>query len=757
MKYRLVCILDKGNPDKGIEIEICLETGSNTLSPFQRKVTMDDLLQSEGFFSDKLCQLLYQIGQNKQPFKFAKEQIYCKILQQVINSHPWLYVKSGGKGSSLKRITSLSAYFPSGKILYFPPGTLLRGELYVTDIKTWWKNIKVRLRYEDTASIFPVKYVNIPFFNDTNQWISRCEKQEKVWVSMLGAALDFEYSMLHLKEDDFILLKSLVCKGWQLFVPKGSETHTSVYLKSDKSGIEWFSTEKVSDNKPTEKILEAYLHNRSYSEFSGSINLFSKQKISDLSPEALTQTLVNNFDAKKLYLPLPELTETELAKIRMIETQKVNAQLKTYQQEGVLWLVRMRKKGVGCLLADDMGLGKTLQVLTHLAILGDRESRHLVICPASLTSNWENEINKFTPQLSSKIEIVSYEVIRLHTNKYSVNLYDTIIVDEGQFIKNDNTQRHKAIGELSCKHMIILSGTPIENSVDEIWAQFKLLIPETEIVFNKIRTFDIQNDNKKWVELSKLFLSPFILRRTKDEVLRSLPQKIEKNIFIELSPDEYKIYESLRGMFVEAINTGVSGRINSIALEGLLRLRQCCVSPNLLPKSLTHKGYLKSTKIEHAIVMIKQFIKEEHKILVFSQFTSALEELTERLGQETIRPLILTGNTHNRQLLVDTFQNDVTEKVFLISLKAGGTGLNLTAADRVILLDDWWNPAVESQAFARAHRIGQSNEVEIYRLVCQNTVEEKILKLHENKKEMSDLFNSVSDKLSIEQIKNLLS
>lgn len=756
MKYRLVCIIDKGNLDKGINIEICLETGSNTLSPFQRKATIEDLLKSEGFSSDKLCQLLYQTGQNKQPFKFAKEQIYCKILQQVINSHPWLYVKLGGKGSSLKRITSLSAYFPSEKILYFSPGTLLRGELYVTDIKTWWKNIKVRLRYEDTTSIFPVKYIDIPFLNDTNQWISRCEKQEKEWVSMLGSAVDFEYSMLHLKENDFALLKSLVCKGWQLFVPKGTEAHASVYLKSDKSGIEWFSTETISDNESTERILEAYLHNRSYSESSGSINLFSKQEITNLPPEVLTQTLVKNFDAKKLYSPLPELTETELTKIRMIETQKVNVQLKTYQQEGVLWLIRMRKKGVGCLLADDMGLGKTLQVLTHLAILGERERRHLVICPASLTSNWENEINKFTPQLSSKIEIVSYEAIRLHTNKYSVNLYDTIIVDEGQFIKNDNTQRHKAIGELSCKHMIILSGTPIENSVDEIWAQFKLLIPETEIVFNKIKTFDIQNDNKKWVELSKLFLSPFILRRTKDEVLRSLPQKIEKNIFIELSPDEYKIYESLRGMFVEAINTGVSGRINSIALEGLLRLRQCCVSPNLLPKSLTHRGYLKSTKIERAVGMIKQFIKEGHKILVFSQFTSVFEELTKRLGQETIRPLVLTGNTRNRQLLVDSFQNDVTEKVFLISLKAGGTGLNLTAADRVILLDDWWNPAVESQAFARAHRIGQSNEVEIYRLVCQNTVEEKILKLHENKKEMSDLFNSVSDKLSIEQIKNLL-
>jgi len=329
-------------------------------------------------------------------------------------------------------------------------------------------------------------------------------------------------------------------------------------------------------------------------------------------------------------------------------------------------------------------------------------------------------------------------------------------VDEGQLIKNDNTQRHKAIGELMCDHMIILSGTPIENSVDEIWSQFKLLIPEMEIVFNKIKTFNVQGDDKRWVELSKLFLSPFILRRTKDEVLKNLPRKFEKNIFIELSEEELSVYKAIRSIFIKAIETGISGRINSIALEGLLRLRQCCVSLNLLPKSLTHKGYVKSTKIELAVKMIKDFIAEGHQILVFSQFTTALNELEKRLTQDSVKLLLLTGSTRNRQVLVDSFQNDDKNKVFLISLKAGGTGLNLTAADRVILLDDWWNPAVENQAFARAHRIGQHNTVEVYRLVCRNTVEEKILELHKNKKEMSDLFNAVGDKLSVEQIRKLL-
>lgn len=760
MKFRLVCIIDKGDPYKGVDVEVCLDTGSKTLSPFQRKVSVNDLFESENFSSDKLCQLLYQTGQNRQPYGFSKEQITCKTLKQAINNHPWLYIKSGGKGSSLKRVSSFFNYLPLEKIQIFSEGSLLGGELYVSDIKTWWKSIKVRLRYENTASIFPAKYIDIPFLTDNNQWLIRSEKQEQEWVSILGTSLDFECSTLHLKEDDFDLLKNLVLRGWKLLIPKGSESHASVYLKSNKSGIEWFSTVDSGDSdddKSVEKILEAYLHNRNYAEFGGKVNLFSRQKIANLPTEAVTKILVEKLDVEKLYSPLSELTNDELDRIRTIVSYKVNAKLKPYQQEGVIWLAKMRKNGTGCLLADDMGLGKTIQVLAHLATLEDCKGKYLVICPASLTSNWENEINKFTPQLFSKIEIVSYEAVRLHTDYFSGNQYDTIIVDEGQFVKNDNTQRHKAIGELLCKYMIILSGTPIENSIDEIWAQFKLLIPETEVVFNKVKAFDVQDDNRRWVELSKLFLSPFILRRTKDEVLKNLPRKFEKNIFIELSENEYRVYESLKNTFIKAIDTGVSGRINSIALEGLLRLRQCCISLNLLPKSLTHKGYVKSTKIEFAVKMIERFIAEGHKTLVFSQFTSALDELTIRLTQDSIKPLVLTGNTRNRQLLVDSFQNDETNKVFLISLKAGGTGLNLTAADRVILLDDWWNPAVENQAFARAHRIGQCNEVEVYRLVCQNTVEEKMLELHKNKKEMSDLFNAVSDKLSVEQIKNLLS
>lgn len=332
--------------------------------------------------------------------------------------------------------------------------------------------------------------------------------------------------------------------------------------------------------------------------------------------------------------------------------------------------------------------------------------------------------------------------------------FDTIIVDEGQMVKNDNTYRHKAIESLNRHYLIILSGTPIENSIDEIWAQFKLIQPEIELVYNKINSLTDTNNSKRVVELSKMLLSPFILRRTKDEVL-NLPDMVVENVYVELSKAEREIYSKVKKTFLLAISDGTSGRLTSIALEGLLRLRQCCVNASLLPPSLSGKAIIDSTKFNFAIKLIKDFVSQNHKVLLFSQFTAALELLVKYPELNRLNPLILTGETHNRQTLVNTFQGNSSVRVMMISIKAGGTGLNLTAADRVILLDDWWNPAVESQAFARTHRIGQENDVKVYRLVCKDTVEEKILELHKNKMEMSELFNTINEKLTIEEIKRL--
>ena len=740
----------------GMDVEVCLDIGSRTLSPFQRKVNMVDLLKAEESENDKLIQLLFRLGYDKQPFNLSAAQLQYPEVRDAIDCNGWNYVHNGGKNKSLKRVSTFVPYLPKPVIgMTCHVGSVIGGELYISELQNWWNHIQVRLRYDDTGTVFPVGYSDVPFRNNSGTWIKRNKEEENRLLLILRNYLDEFHSVLNLNANpDFI--KVILQKEWSLFVPKDSKNKAKITPQVNKSGIEWFSIENnIADPISTGKILEAYLQNRNFVENNGIIQLFTPKSIERLSPDVVTKSLVSHLNVEKLYAFHEELDFTQKTIINQFISQKVNAVLKPYQMEGVYWLTQMRKKSIGCLLADDMGLGKTLQVLAYLSTFTQSNCKHLVVCPASLTSNWENEVVKFTPELLAQLDIASYEAVRIHPEQFNSE-YDTLIIDEGQMVKNDHTQRHQAIYNLNRKHTIILSGTPIENSIREIWSQFQLLIPEIAEIERKILSLKFQSDTQRWCELSKTLLSPFILRRTKEEVLKNLPAISEYTIYIELTAKERGIYQSILTAFKTAIETGISGRINSIALEGLLRLRQCCVSVNMLPKHLSNSKNVKSSKMGATFELIERFINEGHQILVFSQFTSALDELKSYLCDNSISVLYLSGATRNRQSIVDAFQNSSQYKVFLISLRAGGTGLNLTAADRVIFLDDWWNPAVESQAFGRAHRIGQKNAVEVYRMVCKDTVEEKMLELHKNKKEISDLFNRGDGKLTIDEIKNLL-
>lgn len=259
-----------------------------------------------------------------------------------------------------------------------------------------------------------------------------------------------------------------------------------------------------------------------------------------------------------------------------------------------------------------------------------------------------------------------------------------------------------------------------------------------------------------FVALSGKLLRPFVLRRTKDEVLKQLPSRTEKNVYVELSRKETRIYENIHQAVRAAVETGVSGRVTSIVLEALLRLRQACVSVNMLPAALTCAGQIESTKLNLALEYVRRFRDEGRKVLVFSQFVKALREFETILSKNSINFRKLYGDTTDRTSPVRQFQTDVSLNVFLISLKAGGVGLNLTAADRVILLDDWWNPAAEDQAIGRAHRIGQQHSVLVLRFVCKHTVEEKILQLHQQKRHTADVFESQTDRLTVEDIRRLI-
>lgn len=756
MEYRLICILNSKTED--IEIEICLETGSKSLSPFQRKVNGRSIRMSNMFASDVLAQLLFKTGQEEQPFSFSKDQLLNADLLNALQNCKWVYERQGGKRTSLKKLKDFPASFNNNLSLLNISnrlGVLIGGEIYIKELKSWWKNMDIRFRYENCNRLLPIGFTSVPILDSDNHFFYRDRDNESLLIEPVDYFTDSLYSTLSLEKPDVSFLKIISSKGWKVFIPTAKKDYKQALYHKDASGIEWFgSEEKIGeDNNNIEDILNAYLNGRNFIESDGNIKVFDSDNIRHLPTDKFVSNLTLNIETNVFANDLTPLSDDEISNVKFRVSKNVKAELKPYQMEGVLWLEKLKKNRCGGLLADDMGLGKTLQTLAFLSLSNGTE-KFLVVCPASLIQNWKNEILKFVPHLIGRFDIQSYESIRIHVDEYRSKKYNVIIVDEGQMVKNDDTFRHKAIESIDRNMLIILSGTPIENSLDEIWALFKLIIPETKFIYNKLNDLINSSDRLKMVEISKRLLYPFILRRTKEEVL-NLPKMEIKNVFLELSDEERDVYSNVRKAFLLAMSNGISGRVNSIALEGLLRLRQCCVNINLIPRSLNGKLNIKSSKFKKAIDMMKDLTTDNHKVLLFSQFPSAMKLLMENDEVRKLNPLILTGETKNRQEIVNRFQNDNSALVLMISIKAGGTGLNLTAADRIILLDDWWNPAVENQAFARAHRIGQNKEVKVFRLVCKDTVEEKILVLHNNKMEISNLFNSINNKLTIDEIKQL--
>ncbi len=430
-----------------------------------------------------------------------------------------------------------------------------------------------------------------------------------------------------------------------------------------------------------------------------------------------------------------------------------------YQLEGYQWLARLSRWGVGGVLADDMGLGKTVQAL---GVLLDRASGGpaLVIAPTSVGDNWVREAQRFSPTLNPKLYrdsdrdsliqsadksdliIVSYQLVQRDASKFASRTWSTLVLDEAQFIKNAQTKTSQAIRGIDADWRIGLSGTPLENHLGELWSLFRTISPGMLGSWDRFRNrfadpIERHKDDDRRKSLARL-VQPFILRRTKDAVLKELPPRTEITLHAELSKGERKLYEDARiAALSELSGTGGDGqqagqhRIRTLAW--LTKLRQLACHPRLVDKSWT-KG---SAKLELLMMLVDELRDEGHRALIFSQFVKHLSVIRETLDKQDIKYQYLDGATpaRERQRLVDAFQEGEGD-LFLISLKAGGTGLNLTGADYVIHLDPWWNPAVEDQATDRAHRIGQERPVTVYRLVAQGTIEEQILELHADKREL---------------------
>ncbi len=463
-----------------------------------------------------------------------------------------------------------------------------------------------------------------------------------------------------------------------------------------------------------------------------------------------------------------------------------NTTLRRYQQEGLNWLNFLREYGLGGILADDMGLGKTLQMLSLLKVLQDKGQlgTSVIVLPLSTMFNWQNEIEKFTPSLKGfsyhghqrkksndyfsnyDLILVSYQTLRMDADIFQTFNFDFLIMDESQYVKNAHTKAYRAVMDIPASHRISLTGTPVENNIFELWAQMNLVnrgILGPLNWFRKVYGTPIQKyqNGSKTRELQKI-IHPFLLRRKKEDVARDLPAKEEINIYSEMEEQQRKIYLAYSGKYYEDLSKKMEEKMGpqllAGILEALLRTRQIAVHPGLVDDQYLS---VPSGKFNRMMEMLEEAVTENHKLLVFSQFVKMLKITEKALAERGISYAYLDGSLspQKRKMAIANFQQDKNLQVFLISLKAGGVGINLTEADYVFILDPWWNPAVENQAIDRTHRIGQEKNVFAYRFITKDSVEEKIMELQKDKMELYKTFISSGEsflkKLTREEILSL--
>ena len=621
------------------------------------------------------------------------------------------------------------------------------------------------------------------------------------------------------------VVSHLVREGWQVEAEGHKVRAAGSFSLNVTSGIDWFDVESDIDfgdaSASLPSLLAAVKKNEKYVLLDdGTHGLLPEEWLKKLAPLAEFATVEGDnlrfkpsqallLDAllddrqEEISLEVDKQFATFRKKLRSFSgvspakaPRGFHGTLRKYQQEGLGWMKFLQEFRLGGCLADDMGLGKTVQVLALLLTRrqrrlpqGEERKPSLVVAPKSVVFNWELEAKKFTPTLSVlnytglerkewtdrlhefNVVLTTYGTLRRDIEFFQEIKFDYAILDESQAIKNDKSLTAKASRLLHAEHRLTLTGTPVENHLGELWSQLEYLNPgmlgrSTAFRrFSKSFSGDEDANEEKTTEALESFrrgLAPFILRRTKDKVLTDLPEKNEQTLYCDLLPHDRKKYNELRDYYrdslLKRIDTSGMNKSKMHVLEALLRLRQTACHPGLVDKKLVNKP---SAKVDVLVEQLTEVAEDGHKALVFSQFTSLLSIVRKRLDKKGIRYEYLDGRTRNRQKKVENFQGDSDIPVFLISLKAGGTGLNLTAADYVFLLDPWWNPAVEAQAIDRAHRIGQTRRVFAYRLIARNTVEEKIIDMQKKKRKLADAIVSgsgaVMSGLTVDDLQALLS
>ncbi|MCL1985359.1 MAG: SNF2 family helicase [Betaproteobacteria bacterium] len=557
----------------------------------------------------------------------------------------------------------------------------------------------------------------------------------------------------------------------------------------------WFSLditiEYDGQSVPLEKIWKAWTRGKRYVQLKdGSYTSLPLEWLKSIShklqalgfdPQKPPQTKFKQFEAPVLDSILEDLPDVRTSpfwntlrkKIRSFKEVRsipppngLVASLRPYQQQGLSYLNFLSEYGFGGILADEMGLGKTLQTLAFIQYMLEQncEGANLVVVPTSVLPNWDREAQKFVPELrrliiygtkrenmfkqiqNADLIVTTYALLRRDLEELEKYTFNTVILDEAQNIKNPHTITARSVRRLKARMRLCLSGTPIENNLFELWSLFEFLMPGSlgsQSSFQRGIVKPIRDGDAETLEYLRSRVRPFILRRTKAEVAQDLPPKVESVTYCALEDEQAELYaalaKKLRAQVLADVDEKGMAKSQMSILDALLKLRQICCHPRLLKIELPgFSSNLPSGKFEAFISMVMDIVEGGHKVLVFSQFVQMLHIIRQWLTASALPFCYLDGTSKDRFEQVDNFNNSPNIPIFLISLKAGGTGLNLTSADYVIHYDPWWNPAVESQATDRTHRIGQTRQVFSYKLICQNTVEEKILKLQESKRGMAE-------------------
>lgn len=623
------------------------------------------------------------------------------------------------------------------------------------------------------------------------------------------------------------VVATLLHHGWMVRAEERTIRAAAAPRLSITSGIDWFelhgqiefATDKGSEQVSLPDILKAARAGRKMITLSdGSTGLLPEQWLQQhgllaalgrvekdhlrfgAAQAALLDVLINPDELAEVDAKFEQLRQRlrEFEKIEPIDpAESFRGDLRTYQREGLGWLNFLAQFGFGGILADDMGLGKTIQVLALLdrrrasmpaPAAAEKRSPCLVVAPKSVLFNWADEAAKFTPHLriatysgadramlrphlhEYDLVITSYGILRRDVAEFKDTTFDYVVLDEAQAIKNPRSKSARAARAVKATHRLALTGTPVENHLGDLWSIFEFLNPGmlgSGTRFSEaVRGGASDPSRLETAQQAAGALRPFILRRTKKQVLTELPPKTEQTIVCQMGAAQRRVYEQLRDYYRGSV-LGASGGAGTMAtsnggamivLEALLRLRQAACHPALIDAKRTDAP---SAKLDALLEQLEELMDEGHKALVFSQFTSMLALVRKSLDERNVTYEYLDGQTRDRKQRIDRFQNDPNCPLFLISLKAGGLGLNLTAAQYVFILDPWWNPAVEAQAIDRAHRIGQTQHVTAYRLVCADTVEQRIIELQDKKRQLADAIvagqENLLSQLTREDLERLLS